>query len=431
MKRKFYDFLQEWRKNKEKECLLVKGARQIGKTYIIEKFGKDNYENYIYLNFFENPELKAVFEGGLTSNEIFRKLSLYRPNTRIKERKTLLFLDEIQDCPNARTALKFLALDERIDVIASGSLLGISYKEVSSIPVGYERQVEMYSMDFEEFLWALGFEEDSVAYVREFFDKKEKVPFQINEKMLEYLRTYMVVGGMPAVVKTFAQKKDFFQAQKEQEKILNSYREDIIKYASVSDKPKIRNCYHSIPKQLAKENTKFQYSVVEKGATARKYGSSVEWLKDANLVYCVNNVSTPLFPLVAYEKPDQYKIYLSDVGLLVGMYGYDMKAMLVNNTLKGPAKGGLYENLVCDMLVKRGYKLNYYKTENDSQEIEFLITKDGEVVPVEVKAGNGASVSLNMFMEKYEPTTAYKLISGNVGVADKKITLPLYMAMFL
>ncbi len=431
LKRKFYDYLLNWKNTKDKECLLVKGARQIGKTYIIEQFGKENYKNYIYINFVENPRYKEIFEGALLAEEIYKKLSVYIFGIKFIEKETLIFLDEIQECPNARTALKFLALDNKYDVIASGSLLGINYKEVSSIPVGYERQVDMHALDFEEFLWAIGVNDMAISYVKEFFDKKEKVPFDINEKMLEYLREYIVVGGMPDVVNTFIKTNNYSEVQNAQEKIIRSYYEDMIKYAPVAEKPKVRKCYDSIPKQLAKENKKFQFSVVEKKSTARKYGNSLEWLLDANIIQRIFNVSTPLMPLKAYEKDDQYKVYMNDIGLLVAMYGFEMKAPILENSLKGPAKGGIYENLIADIMAKRGYKLNYYKTENGSQEIEFLITTNNGVIPIEVKAGNGASISLNTFITEFAPNVAYKLITGNLGVADNKTTLPLYMAMFI
>lgn len=431
LKRKFYDYLLNWKNTKDKECLLVKGARQIGKTYIIEQFGKENYKNYIYINFVENPRYKEIFEGTLSAEEIYKKLSVYILGVKFIEKGTLIFLDEIQECPNARTALKFLALDNKYDVIASGSLLGINYKEVSSIPVGYERQVDMHALDFEEFLWAIGVNDMAISYIKEFFDKKEKVPFDINEKMLEYLREYIVVGGMPDVVNTFIKTNNYNEVQNAQEKIIRSYYEDMIKYAPVAEKPKVRKCYDSIPKQLAKENKKFQFSVVEKKSTARKYGNSLEWLLDANIIQRIYNVSTPLMPLKAYERDDQYKVYMNDIGLLVAMYGFEMKAPILENSLKGPAKGGIYENLVADIMAKRGYKLNYYKTENGSQEIEFLIITNDGVIPIEVKAGNGASVSLNTFITEFAPNVAYKLITGNLGVADNKTTLPLYMAMFI
>ncbi len=431
LRRKFYDKLLEWKRSKKKECLLVKGARQIGKTYIIDYFGKENYSSYIYINFIESPQLTKIFDGELSAEEIYKQITLNLPECRFVNKDTLIFLDEIQKCPNARTALKFLAMDERYDVIASGSLLGISYKEVSSIPVGYETQMTMYSLDFEEYLWAVGYQEDAIGLLKGYFDKKEKVPELVHDTMMKHLREYITIGGMPAVVNCFVETKHFGEVYSEQQKILDSYMEDISNYAANTEKPKVKNCYLSIPKQLAKENKKFQFSVVEKKTSARKYENSIEWLRDSNLAQLCYNVSTTMFPLNAYEKQDQYKLYLSDIGLLVAMYGFDMKKAIIEDSLTGPVKGGIYENLIADMLVKRGYGLNYYRSQNGSVEIEFLVTKDAQIIPIEVKASNGSTRSLNEMLEKDEIPYGYKLISGNVGVNDKKIVLPLYMAMFL
>lgn len=433
LKRKFYDFLKFWKETKKNECLLVKGARQIGKTFIIDKFGKDNYDNYYYLNFFEHPEYKKIFDDDLMPETLYSNITLYIHDFKIEKGKTMIFLDEIQYCPKARTALKFLAIEGSVDVIASGSLLGIQFKEevIPSIPVGYERQVKMHSLDFEEFLWAMGVKEESIAYVKTFFDKKEKVPSAINDKFMSYLRMYMVVGGMPEVVNAFIETKNYQQVHETQEKILNAYEDDITQYASVVEKPKIKKCYFSIPAQLAKENTKFQYSFIEKKATSRRFSNSIDWLVSAGLTEMCKNVSAPLFPLRGYAKVDQFKLYLSDIGLLTAMYGFELKSSIISNDFSGPIKGGIYENLVLDILSKRKIETFYYKTDNNSQEIEFLLTKNSSIIPVEVKAGNGRTISLNNFIEEFNPPYAYKMIDGNIGVVDKKITLPLYMAMFI
>lgn len=431
LKRKFYDRLIEWKNNKNQSCLLVKGARQIGKTYIIDYFGKNNYASYIYINFIESPQTKDIFNDELSAEEIYKRMTLIMPEIKFVENDTLIFLDEIQECPNARTALKFLAIDGRFDVVASGSLLGISYREVTSIPVGYETQVEMYSLDFEEYLWAIGYEESKIQILKEYFDRQEKVPEAIHKTMMKHLREYITVGGMPAVVNQFIKNKHFGEVQEQQQRILDSYFDDISKYASKTEKPKVKNCYLSVPKQLAKENKKFQFSVVEKKATARKYENSVEWLRDANLVRLCYNVSAPEFPLAAYEKGEQYKMYISDIGLLVALYGFEIKKTIIDDTLGGNAKGGIYENLIADMLTKRGYKLNYYRTDNGSVEVEFLISNDAKIIPIEVKVNNGSTVSLNEMLKRADIPYGYKLISGNVGVNEKKIVMPLYMAMFL
>jgi len=431
LRRKILQTLLNWKANKKNECLLIKGARQIGKTFIIDKFGREFYKKYIYINFLENPELKSIFEGSLEVNEIYKKISFNFFNLELISNDTLIFLDEIQECPNARTALKFLAIDNKYDVIASGSLLGISYKEVASVPVGYETQIEMHSLDFEEFLWALGLSEQTIGYVKEYFDRIEKIPESMHTQMMKCLREYAVIGGMPAVINRYLETNNFGEVQKEQDKILNSFLDDISKYASMTEKPKAKNCFLSIPKQLAKEYKKFQFSVVEKGATARKYANTLEWLRDANLIRFCSNVSTPSFPLIAYERDDQYKIYLNDIGLLVAMYGFEMKKEIIENTFKGSAKGGIYENLIADILIKKDRKLNYYKADNSSQEIEFLLSKDGSIIPIEIKSSNNPSISLNNLLLNPDIKIGYKLISGNVGQVEKKISLPLYMAMFL
>lgn len=431
LKRKFYDRLIKWKNNKNQSCLLVKGARQIGKTYIIDYFGKNNYASYIHINFIESPQTKDIFNDELSAEEIYKRMTLIMPEIKFLENDTLIFLDEIQECPNARTALKFLAIDGRFDIVASGSLLGISYREVTSIPVGYETQVEMYSLDFEEYLWAIGYEETKIQILKEYFDRQEKVPEAIHNTMMKHLREYITVGGMPAVVNQFIKSKHFGEVQEQQQRILDSYFDDISKYASKTEKPKVKNCYLSVPKQLAKENKKFQFSVVEKKATARKYENSVEWLRNANLVRLCYNVSAPEFPLAAYEKGGQYKMYISDIGLLVALYGFEIKKTIIDDTLGGNAKGGIYENLIADMLTKRGYKLNYYRTDNGSVEVELLISKDAKIIPIEVKANNGSTVSLNEMLKRTGIPYGYRLISGNVGVNDKKIVMPLYMAMFL
>ena len=241
----------------------------------------------------------------------------------------------------------------------------------------------------------------------------------------------MVVGGMPEVVQNFINHKDFNQVQAIQEKILSSYDDDISNHAKGTEKTKVRNCYESVPRQLARENKKFKFSEVEKKTGARKYESSIAWLRDSDLVNICYNVYEPYLPLTANEKNNEFKLYLNDSGLLLAKYGLQTKLAVLQNTLKGNAKGGIYENLISEMLSKRGYQLHYFKTENSQMELEFIIEKDGEVIPVEVKAGNASTISLNTFIGKYQPTFAYKLIDGNVGIADKKITLPHYMAMFL
>ena len=438
LKRKLYADLLAWKREKKKECLLVKGARQVGKTYLVRQFGKREYESFVEINFHEQKSLKVIFEGDKTAEEICKRLTANLPGVRLIPGKTLIFLDEIQKCSEARTALKFLAQDGRFDVIASGSLLGLSYgkdddrevEPVESVPVGYERPIMMYPMDFEEFLWAYGYPDETVAYLKGFYTAKEKIPTDVREKFENLLREYLVVGGMPEVVASFAEYKDFTKVQEIQDKILASYADDISQHARGAEKVKVRACYDSIPRQLAKENKKFKYSEVEHKATARKYGDSVQWLRDANMAYLCRNTTVPMLPLKAYEKENEFKLYVADTGLLLAMFGFATKQVLLNGNLKGFAKGGIYENFVAQTLAANGYTLHYYKP-NDSSELEFLIEKDGEVIPIEVKAGNTATRSLDAFVKEYEPTVAIKLISGNVGFAGKKLSIPHFLAMFL
>lgn len=431
LRRKIYEELRNWRKNKKNECLLVKGARQTGKTFIIDLFGKTEYKSYIRINFIENPELTSLFDGDLSAFEIKKRLSLTFKEFSFIQNNTLLFIDEIQMCPNARTALKFLAIDNSIDVIASGSLLGIHYKNITSVPVGYEKQIVMYGISFEEFLWANGYNKEKLDELYYYFEKQEKIPEIIHNNMMKLLREYMVVGGMPAVVQAYITNYNFGEIQTLQENILASYMDDILKYAATYEKPKIRNCYLSIPRQLAKENTKFQFSVVEKKATARKFENSMEWLRDAGLVYLCNAVSTTSFPLKAYEKNGFYRAYMADLGLLIALYGFDMKKAIIENSLSGAAKGGIYENLVENMLINNGYKPNYYISNDGSKEVEFLISKEASVIPIEVKANRGSTTSLNYFLKDEKINYGIKLSAGNIGFQDKKLSLPLYMTMFI
>lgn len=438
LKRKIYNDLIRWRKTKNKECLLIKGARQVGKTYIVEEFGKRNYASFIELNFIMHPELIPVFDGSLSVDDVIMRMSAHFRDVKFIPGKTLIFLDEIQRCPNARTALKSFAIDNRFDVIASGSLLGLRYgqdpsikEEISSVPVGYEKHLVMHSMDFEEFLWAVGISDDIIGIIRGCFSRLEKVPEDINVLFMDLLRQYMVVGGMPAVVAKFVETKNYAIVQEEQQKILDSYADDISKHASTPDKVKIKKCFDSIPRQLAKENTKFQYSTVESRGTGRKFGSSIDWLNDAAVINICRNLSLPSFPLDAYMMEDYFKVYVHDTGLLIAMYGFEMKRPVLDKSLSGPAKGGIFENLIADMLVKRGYGLHYFKERESNYEIEFLISKDACVLPIEVKAKRGSTFSLNSFIERFEPDIAYKFIDGNLGVDGKKVSLPHYMAMFL
>jgi hypothetical protein len=431
LKRKIMDRLVRWKNEKDKECFLLTGARQIGKTFIIREFAKQNYKHIVELNFATNGELKEIFSGDLSMNTLIEKITYKIPDARFEEGKTLLFLDEIQECGDARTALKPIAEDNRFDCIASGSMLGIAYKTTRLVPVGYERNVEMFSLDFEEFLWALGYDDTPINNLRRYFDERKQVIASGNDIFTKRLREYAVIGGMPAVVNIYLKTKNMGLVHEEQTRIISSYLNDIARYLPVPEKVKVTSCYLSIPAQLAKENKKFQYSVVDKDGNAEKYTSSLEWLRDAGLIKFCNNVTSPFFPLDAYKDEGFFKIYVTDIGILNSMYGLKMKSDFYDNTLKGPAKGGIYENLIADILIKKGIPLNYYKPDEGRQEIEFLLANEDGIIPIEVKANNGKTLSLTKFIEKFNPPYAFKFINGNVGTDGKRITMPHYMAAFL
>lgn len=432
LRRKIYDKLLAWKNNKgKKDAILLRGVRQCGKTYIVREFGKREYKNFIEINFIERPDMQAVFSGNLDVDNMVQQIKLSMPGCQFIPGETLLFLDEIQDVPNARTSLKFWTQDGRFDCIASGSLLGMDYKNEVSIPVGYEQQLIMRTLDFEEFIWALGAEVNLKEMLAPYVDGAKRVPEAMHNSLNKYLQEYMVVGGLPEVVDTYIATKDFYQVHLLQEKILRDYQDDIAKYALNQDKIKAKQCFLSIPRQLSKENHKFQYSVVEKKATARKFTSSLDWLHNAGLIDFAYNVNSPWFPLKAHVKEDQFRVYLCDIGLLVAMYGYQLKIALLSDALEGPAKGGIYESLVADILAKRGEELYYYKKEDSTLEIEFILERDCKLVPVEVKARKGSTRSLNELLKMDNIERGYKLTAQNTGVVEKKITLSLYMAAII
>ncbi len=440
LKRKMYDKLLNWKRSHKNECLLVCGARQVGKSFVINEFGNAEYESFIAVDFVKNPELKAIFSESLSAEAIYSRMTLLIPGTRLVPGKTLIFLDEIQECPEARSAFKYLAQDGRFDVIGSGSLLGIRFAamgEGSSLPVGYERQIAMHPLDFEEFLWARGYQAEAIALLRGYLERIEPIPQAIHNTMMRYLREYIAIGGMPAVVQAFVQASasglagDFGAAHDAQTKIHTLYLDDIARYAPASERVKARSCYLSLPAQLAKENTRFQYSAVEKRGTSRKFEGSVDWICGANMTLRCESVSTPEFPLASYAQADRFRLYANDTGMLMAMFDFSMKQAVVENTLAGPMKGGLYENLIAGMLAQKDIPLRYWMSQNAKYEIEFLVEENAAVSPVEVKASKGSTASLNSMLERDNVQIGYKLIDGNLGKSGKKLTLPLYMAMFL
>ena len=435
LKRKIEQRLQEWKRSPNRKPLLIKGCRQCGKTYSVLDFAKKNYKHVVYLNFFENPDYCSVFEGSLEIDNITMLLSALLGSEAVFEPgKTILVLDEIQECPDARTALKFFHLDGRYDVIGTGSLLGVrGYgKEPKSIPVGYETTIDMSPLDFEEFLWANGISEVVIDSLRKNIRGVTPVPAALHKKMRQLLLQYTVVGGMPDVVQTFVDTKRLDEVLNMQRDIVRSYEDDMIKYANQKDKSHILECFQSIPKQLSKENKKFQYSVVKKGSTASKYAGSLQWIEDAGIISRCYNLTATELPLDGNAQDDVFKVYMRDCGLFISMLEDGTQFDVLQGNL-ARYKGAIFENLIADMFTKMGRKLYYFQN-NSGLEVDFVIRYKGECTLVEVKASSGNTKSTKTILahpEKYHVNSAIKLGDYNVGRSGEILTLPLYMAFLL
>ena len=435
LKRKIEQRLQEWKRSPNRKPLLIKGCRQCGKTYSVLDFAKKNYKHVVYLNFFENPDYCSVFEGSLEIDNITMLLSALLGSEAVFEPgKTILVLDESQECPDARTALKFFHLDGRYDVIGTGSLLGVrGYgKEPKSIPVGYETTIDMSPLDFEEFLWANGISEVVIDSLRKNIRAVTPVPEALHKKMRQLLLQYTVVGGMPDVVQTFVDTKRLDEVLNMQRDIVRSYEDDMIKYANQKDKSHILECFQSFPKQLSKENKKFQYSVVKKGSTASKYAGSLQWIEDAGIISRCYNLSATELPLDGNAQDDVFKVYMRDCGLFISMLEDGTQFDVLQGNL-ARYKGAIFENLIADMFTKMGRKL-YYFHKNSGLEVDFVIRYKGECTLVEVKASSGNTKSTKTILahpEKYHVNSAIKLGDYNVGRSGEILTLPLYMAFLL
>lgn len=433
LKRKATDYIENWIKTKNKKCLLVQGPRQVGKTYLVEHFAANHYEDFIEINFKEMPSAREIFTGDLTVDKMVMAIKFRFPEKKLLPKKTLIFLDEIQECEEAITSLKFWAIDNRFDVIASGSLLGIDYKRASSYPVGYVDYLKLYGLDFEEFLWAMGISSEMVSFLKDSLSSKAIIPGAINSQMLSYYRQYIAIGGMPEVVQKYVDTKDFREVDKIQKNLLMGYQYDIAHYASAEEKVKAEKCYLSLSKQLLdKENHKFQYKEVEKGGRAQKYYSSIEWLIRADIIHLCRRVTDIKFDLDDYAKDDFFRAYTTDLSLLMAMKDFSIKQHIVENTLTGSSKGGIYECAISDALYKKGYKLYFYKNETTKRELDFIIQNDGKVVPIEVKSSNNRANSLSLLMKGNKVSSGYKFIDGNIGISEEGIiTLPLYMVAFI
>lgn len=389
----------------------------------------------VYLNFFENPDYAAVFSGSLEIDHLIMLLSALLGDKAVFEAgKTVLVLDEIQDCPEARTALKFFRIDGRFDVIGTGSFLGVKGygREPKSVPVGSETVIDMEPLDFEEFLWACGITASVIETLKEHLETETPVPEALHSRMRQLLLQYTVVGGMPDAVQTFASSKQMNEVLRIQRDIVRSYEDDMVKYAEKQDKSHIRECFQSIPKQLSKENKKFQYTVVRKGATASKYAGSLQWIEDAGMISRCYNLSIPELPLDGNAQEDVFKVYMRDCGLFVSMLEDGTQYDILQGNLYG-YKGAIFENLVADIFAKMGRRLYYYHKDS-GLEVDFVIRYQAECTLVEVKAATGNSKSIKTILkhpEKYHVNRAIKLEDYNVGRSEQILTLPLYMAFLL
>jgi len=439
LRRKMTNQLLDWKNDADKTCLLIKGARQVGKTFIIDDFAKRYYKNYIYINFELTPEKKNIFDGDLDVDSIVRRLSVYFIDVNIEPYKTIIFLDEIQSCPNARVAFKSFSLDKRFDVIGSGSLLGVNYREVSSYPTGYEKVLDLYSLDFEEFLWGIGVKEEQINYLKECFTNKKEIDSSILTKINEFFRWFILVGGMPKVVTTFVETNNFGKVLGLQRDIISSYLDDITKYAPNAEKNRARKCFASIPNQLAMKNKKFKYSEIEQDETdpqkigARQYEGSLTWLFDAGIVNYCYNLSEPALPLMSNIKLDSFKMYVRDTGLLISMMEDGTQAAILNDKLF-INEGGIIENICADIFAKNGKKLTYFERKG-KLEIDFVFNIEGSSTAIEIKSGsNLLSKSLESIVENYQCVTRYiKLESDcNIYTDGKGIEhYPLFAAMFI
>jgi len=437
LRRKIENTLHEWKQSADRKPLVLKGCRQCGKTFSVMQFAKANYQHIVYLNFVQEPELATVFHDSLNVDNIIMNITAMGRGAVFEPGETCLIFDEIQECPGARTSLKFFKLDGRYDVIATGSLLGVrGYGDRSgahaSVPVGYETVVDMIPLDFEEFLWANGINDQIINKLREFLEQQQPVSEALHVRLRQLLLQYTIVGGMPEAVNNFMASHDISIVQGIQRSIIAGYEEDMLKYAMGGDKSKIRECFESIPRQLSKENKKFQYSILKPGSKAAQYMGSLQWIEDAGVINRCFNLELPELPLDGNAIDNVFKVYMADTGLFISMLEQGTAASILSGDLYG-YKGAIFENLVADIFGKMGRKLYYYRKDS-GLEINFVMRYKGRSTLVEVKATTGDAKSLRTILnhpEKYHVDSAIKLGDYNIGYRGSVLTLPTYMAFLL
>ena len=433
-KRKIDEFLADWKNNHSRKPLIVKGARQIGKTESILHFAHEIYENVVYINFVLDKKYTTIVNDGYDVETVVKNITLINPSTRFIPDKTLIVFDEIQEYPDIATSLKAFNLDKRYDVICSGSMLGINYRKIHSNSVGSKTDYEMFSMDFEEFLWAKGYEDKAINSILEHMISL--TPFSETELSVykSLFLDYCVLGGMPDVIKGYIKTGTFSQSLEIQGQIRLDYEEDVRKYAEGLDQAKIISVYRSIPAQLAKENKKFQFSIIDKKARSREYTGCIEWLIDAGVVTECNCLNYPELPLKGNVDNSKYKLYYPDTGLLISTLDEEAQEDLRVNKNLGVYKGALYENFVAEAFVKQGLGLFYYKKDNSTLEEDFFVRSKNELIPVEVKSNNDSSKSLNALIknDRYADIKhGIKLGDFNIGYTNNIYTFPYFCAFML
>ena len=434
LRRKFDEYLHRWKAREDRLPLIVKGARQVGKTESIRHFAEGRYADYIEINFVERPEYKEIVRDGFSVESIIRNISIINPRLRFTPNGTLLFFDELQEFPEIGTSLKFFAQDGRFDVVCSGSLLGMQVKRVKSYSVGYQETVTMHSLDFEEFLWGCGYRDEQISGLLDPVLTHHPFGAATKGAMDRLFMDYCVTGGMPDVLETYFTKGTFERVPQMQRRILDDYREDIRKYAEGLDPVRIQAVFDSVPLHLAKENRKFQWSTVSKGATRKDYWGCVEWLEDAGVVNKCKRMDIPELPIGAHLNNDAFKLYLCDSGLLLSMLEAEVQADVRVRRNLGTWKGGLFENIVGEALVKAGMPLAYFKRDNSTLEMDFFARSADCLVPIEVKAENNRSKSLRTLIDReiYKDILwGVKLVNGNVGFENGILTIPQWCAFKL
>ena len=434
LRRKIDDYLIEWKNSSDKKPLIIKGARQIGKTNAIRNFGENNYKVFIEINFALMNQFKTIFKDGYVVDDIIKNITLKLPDIELIPNETLIFFDEMQECVNTATSLKAFREDGRYDVICSGSLMGINYKEIESNSVGNKIDYVMHSMDFEEFLWAKGYKDEQIEDMYSYMLKCIPLPKLMYDVMLSNFRDYMVVGGMPAIVNTFIENKNFSGILKMQEQILLDYEEDIAKYAGGLDKAKILNAYRKIPVFLGNNNKKFQVSKIKQGARNREYVGVIDWLSNAGIVNVCYSMEQLGLPLKGNYDADNYRLYFADTGLLIGSLEEEAQRDLRDNENFNTYKGAIYENIVADMLVKEGYGLYFFKDDRKKVEMDFFVRDTNSLIPVEVKANDNSTPSLNNLIDNdkhSEIKYGIKLCNKNIGFNGKFYTFPYFLTFLL